>query len=311
MAANVISMFSVKETPWHGMGKVIQEAPTAAEAIISAGLDWKVLQAQDGAMIDGVFIPHTGFLQNYRSSDRFFFGTAVSVDYKVIQNNEAFDFLDNLVGEALKYETAGCLYNGRVWLLARLPSCQILDDDYDKFLLLTHTHDGMGSIRVAVVYVRVVCQNTLNLALRNARRSWSTRHKGDIGSKMADARETLKLSVSYHAAFVSEAENLAIQKISKTEFKVFIETLFPNKKDASKREIKNIEDQREKFRSIYEETPDLDNFRGTKWGVYQAVADFEGHKKPLRPTKTYQDIKLSTYASGNDFMDRAYEILKA
>ena len=112
MAANVESMFYVRTVPWHGIGTMVKEAPASEEALRLAGLDWEVLQEE-------VFTPIgekiTGYKANVRSTDRKVLGV-VSERYKIIQNTEAFAFTDALLGNGVRYETAGSLQEGRkVW----------------------------------------------------------------------------------------------------------------------------------------------------------------------------------------------------
>ena len=118
MAANVETMFYVREKPWHGLGTKVMEAPKSKEALKIAGLDWKVVQ-------EPVFTETKekieGYRVNVRDTDRKVLGV-VTDRYKVIQNEEAFAFTDALLGEGVRYETAGSLQGGKkVWLLAHLP----------------------------------------------------------------------------------------------------------------------------------------------------------------------------------------------
>ena len=118
MSANVETMFYTREKPWHGLGTKVMEAPTSEDALILAGLNWNVVQ-QPICTNFGEMIP--GYKANIRDSDGKVLGV-VGERYQVLQNREAFAFTDELLGEGVKYETAGALKEGRqVWLLARLP----------------------------------------------------------------------------------------------------------------------------------------------------------------------------------------------
>ena len=125
MAANVETMFSVREKPWHGLGVVVEEAPSSEEALRLAGLDWRVVQKSlytNSRLVDG-------YKANVRESDNTVLGV-VTDRYKVVQNTEAFAFTDNLLGEGVKYETAGSLQGGKkVWILARLPREYIMSGE--------------------------------------------------------------------------------------------------------------------------------------------------------------------------------------
>ena len=104
MPANVESMFSVREKPWHGLGTIVAEAPDSSAALELAGLDWTVTQKDIATADGGKIIP--GFKANVRESDDKVLGI-VTDRYKVVQNSEAFAFTDALLGEGVRYETAG------------------------------------------------------------------------------------------------------------------------------------------------------------------------------------------------------------
>ena len=109
MPANVETMFSVRETPWHGLGRIIMDAPASREALELAGLDWQVdsrnIYSGTGAMIPG-------YRANVRSTDDAVLGV-VSDRYRIVQNEDAFQFTDDLLGEGVTYETAGSLQGGK------------------------------------------------------------------------------------------------------------------------------------------------------------------------------------------------------
>ena len=195
MAANIETMFYTRTAPWHGLGTKVDEALTSKDALIYAGLDWQVLQepvyTSAGELV-------SGYKVNVRDTDRNILGI-VSDRYKIVQNEEAFSFTDALLGEGVKYETAGSIANGKiVWMLARMPQRYIISGDaIEPYLVFSNTHDGSGAIRVAMTPIRVVCQNTLNLALRGAQRSWSARHTSNVLNRLDEARETLQLADKY------------------------------------------------------------------------------------------------------------------
>ena len=194
MAAAVETMFYVRELPWHGLGKRLEEAPTSKEAIIQAGLDWEVDQRPIYDAF-GKEIPR--YRANTRSTDNSILGI-VTDKYQVVQNAEAFEFTDSLIDEGVTYETAGSLRDGKtIWLLAKMPQQKILDDEFDPYVCFTNTHDGTGSIKAFMTPIRVVCYNTLNLAISQAKRAWSTKHMGDMKSKLEEARETLGFANDY------------------------------------------------------------------------------------------------------------------
>ena len=147
MSANVETMMYTREKPWHGLGTKVMEAPTSADAIQLAGLDWIV---EPKPVYDGEGTPILGWVANTRSSDGKVLGL-VTTRYKVVQNADAFSFTDHLIGGDVRYETAGSLREGKqVWLLAKMPAAKVAGDEVEPYLCFTNTHDGTGAVRVCM-----------------------------------------------------------------------------------------------------------------------------------------------------------------
>ena len=185
---------------------VVWEAPTSRDAIELAGLNWSV---NSNPIYDVFGNEIKGFKANTRSSDNSVLGV-VTDKYKIVQNIDAFDFTDNLIGEEMYYETAGSLRKGKtIWLLGKMPERYICEDKFDPYIVFTNTHDGTGAVKIAMTPIRVVCNNTLNMALSSAKRSWSTKHMGNMEAKLSEARHTLELANDYLNNLAIEADKLA------------------------------------------------------------------------------------------------------
>lgn len=308
MPADVESMFYVRETPWHGLGTKVMEAPSSADALRLAGLDWKVVQ-ESVYTANGERVP--GFYANIRDKDRRTLGV-VSDRYKVVQNEEAFAFTDALLGEGVRYETAGSLQNGRkVWILARLPHSYIISgEQVDPYLVFSNTHDGTGSIRAAVTPVRIVCCNTLNLALDTAKRSWAYVHTGDIRGKITDARETLSLAGAYMEALGKKFDELQKKRLTDSQIKDLIEVLLPLEEEDSKK-ARNVMRNREDLRARYYDAPDLKGVGKNAYRFINAVSDFATHAKPIRRTANYQENLFARTIEGHPMIDKAYQMVNA
>lgn len=300
------SGFFTREPAWHGLGTVVETAPTSADALKLAGLDWRVDQSD--VMVNGIAVP--GYKANIRNSDNSVLGI-VSDKYKIVQNTEAFDFTDSLIGEGVEYETAGSLRNGKTtWLLARLPREKVLGDDFAPYLCFTNSHDGSGAVRVCMTNTRVVCWNTLNLALNSASRMWSTRHVGNLDEKRLEAQMTLRLAAKYMNEFNKEAEELAKQKISRTQLDAILDEMFPVSQDDSDCRKQNVQEIKDAFYACYI-SPDLINFMNTKYGAINAMADLVDHKEPARLTKNYKENNFYRVINGHAWVDTMYNLLKA
>lgn len=309
MAANVERMFYVRETPWHGLGTKVMEAPASEEALKIAGLDWKVIQepiyTTEKELIEG-------FKVNVRDTDRRVLGV-VSDRYKIVQNQEAFSFTDELLGEGVRYETAGSLQNGRkVWLLARMPHEYIISGErITPYLVFFNSHDGSGAIKAALTPIRVVCQNTLNLALSTAKRSWSMIHTGNIQGKIQEARDTLFLAEKYMDSLGKEFESLRKKKLSDRQVQEYIEILLPIEDGSTPQQIRNMKRLREDLEMRYYDAPDLKDLGNNGYRFVNAVSDFATHGNPLRRTANYQENLFARTVEGNPFIDKAYQMAAA
>ncbi len=306
MSHEVETMFSVRETPWHGLGTIVQDAPNSAEAIKLAGLDWYVASRPVYTeMGNGEKMLIEGQKANVRSTDNKVLGM-VSDRYKIVQNSDAFDFTDALVGEGCKYETAGSLFGGKkIWLLASLPEQKIIDDAVIPYVCFTNAHDGFGSIQAIMTPTRVVCNNTLNLALSGAKRRWSTKHVGDLSSKLAEARHTLELANDYMSCLSEEAERLANIKITDEKVQEILDELFPVNPEDTDRKKRNVAELKDRF-MVCMFAPDILKFKGTAWQVVNAASDFATHVTPKRAVGSYQESNFNRVLDGHVILDTVY-----
>ena len=310
MAANVESMFYTRKKPWHGLGVQVQEAPESKDALRLAGLDWKVYQRE---VYTDSGIKIEGYRANVRNTDNKVLGV-VTERYKIVQNEEAFSFTDALLGKGVRYETAGSLQEGKkVWLLARLPKEYIISgEQISPYLVFSNSHDGSAAVRVAVTPIRVVCNNTLNLALNTAKRSWAMVHTGNIKGKIHEAQETLFMAENYMSKLGKEFEELKRQKLSERQVKEYIELLLPLEKTSSLVTAKNVKKLRDDLRARYYDAPDLQDVGGNNaYRFINAVSDFATHNEPLRRTANYKENLFMRTMDGNPMIDRAYQIVKA
>ena len=299
MAALVETMFSVRETPWHGLGKVISEAPNSADALRIAELDWNVeshdvLDGVSGEVVDG-------YKANVRDKDGKILGI-VSDRYKIVQNTEAFSFTDNLIGGDVRYETAGSLRDGKtVWMLAKIKDTKIAGDDVESYVCFANTHDGTGAMKVCLTPIRVVCNNTLNLALSTAKRSYSIVHKGDINGKIEEAREVLELNDIYLHNLAESAEMYANVKVDNDALNKLLNKLYPKEED-NKLVNERMEKSKNEFLVAYN-MPDIKQFYGSAWGVINAAADIADHAEPLRHSKNFDENRWGKIMDGHSLVD--------
>jgi len=297
-----------RNLPWNQLGTDVTTATTADEALAMSGLDWDVVSNpvynSSGNVIDGYFA-------NTRSSDGEVLGI-VGRRYQIVQNVDAFDFTNSLTQRGVTFEKAGVFHHGRaVWLLAKLPSTDILGDKFDPYVVFINSHDGTGAIKVAMTPIRIACSNALNFALKNASRSWSTRHMGNITQKLEEAKHTLGLANNYMIGLANDADRLAQTTFTTDQFERVFDRVFPiDQNKDSERKIRNIVDIKEGMFKALEAT-DLRNFRGTAWGALNAVTDYIDHAAPGRLTQNFEESRWNKIANGHGIVDAFYSEIAA
>jgi phage/plasmid-like protein (TIGR03299 family) len=310
MAHQIETMFYVRQTPWHGLGIEVTEALSSEEALTISGLDWLVEQRSIFTET-GHLIPN--YKANIRNTDNSILGV-VSDRYQIVQNNEAFQFTDNLLGSGVRYETAGSLQGGRrVWLLAKLPEKYIINgENIEPYLVFSNSHDGSQAITVAMTPIRIVCMNTLNLALKQAKRSWSNKHIGNIQGKLHEAQETLQLAQGYMAELGKEID--VLNRIRLTDNKVIEliqNRLVPYPDNVTAIQKKNINQIREDIITRYYEAPDLQVLPKNGYRFINAISDHATHSTPIRQTSAYNENLFIRTMDGLSLLDKAHTLIKA
>jgi phage/plasmid-like protein (TIGR03299 family) len=309
------AMFSVRETPWHKLGVIVDQALTAKEALVAAGLNYEV---KTGPIFtpDMREIPTNIGQRVYRSDNDKDLGV-VGARYTVIQNEDAFNILDYIIGnDDAKFETAGALGNGEVvWMNAKLQGDDITvaGDRIDPYFLLKNTHDGSGSLKLLLTPIRVVCQNTLNMAIGNPKqkdnsRRFTIKHTRNYDERVKLAKVALGFTQTYFKEFVSTAKALAAQKFTEKQFSELMDQLYPLPEKAG-RGLTIAERERNKMWAAFN-ADDLNNIRNTKWGAYNAIADYADHGRESRGDNAEANAFIRTFEQ-TLMKDKAFELLTA
>ena len=283
MPANVETMVSARgKVAWHGIGNVVEGILTASEALELSGLDWTVSKRPAGYIAeDGTWVGVPGQFALVRDTDGQFYGNATD-EYNIYQNFECFEFLDSLVdsGDA-KYDTAGSLAKGRRVFMTALVgegfTVRDADDKIETYLLVTTSHDAKQSLVVAVVTVRVVCQNTLTLGLNTAKTKWTLRHKNTLAGKIEDARNSLGIAMAHQDAMQDEIDRMLDIEVTKDEFKNILVASLPDQARKTERSLDEI-------MATWASEPTVVNYEGatTAYGAYNALTFWADHAKESR-----------------------------
>ena len=229
------SFFSVKERAWHNLGQIVQDYPTSAEALKFAGLDFDVVKSPNiHRLPDGNEVVSNNSFFTFRSDNGAIPGDKLGADYQVIQNRDAFNFFDEIVGgDGILYETAGALGQGeRIFITAKLPDyIKVGNNDLiEKYLFLTTSHDGFGSITAAFTPIRIVCNNTLNAAMKNHSNSIKIRHTANAQDRLKLAHKVLGISNNLSTQLEEVFNRWAKVRITDAEVKKLVQiAMVPNK----------------------------------------------------------------------------------
>ena len=230
--------------------------------------------------------------------------------YKVVQNEQLFEFGDNLLDGGASWESAGSIKGGRVVFGSLVvPKEFTLDpngaNDKTTTYLLVHTsHDGSVSLQASITPVRVVCQNTLNLALGAVKQSFKLRHTQSIDGKLQVAREALGLTFQYMDLFEQEAKALFETSVNDKMFNDIITAIYPKPEKDNKKAIKRWENNISLINDIYTDSPTNANVKGTAWGVFNALTEKLDYFGQVRKSANTSETKYAN-ASGFDAMRNA------
>jgi phage/plasmid-like protein (TIGR03299 family) len=227
--------------------------------------------------------------------------------------------MDELVGEQLAmFETAGALKGGRrVWMLARVPKEYRVgkDDLVRPYVLLTNAHDGTMALRMIPTTIRVVCQNTPNLALRQAGSEGVViYHHESLQARVQEAREKLGLLTKRFDRFGEEIQALVRRQLSSTELADYFDGLLPDQSEKGKQKVRDAW-----LTNWYGELNNLAGIRGSAWAAFNAVSEWADHQRGVRGGSDLEraDNRLNSIWFGSSHrlkqqaFDRALELVTA
>ncbi|MGK6353150.1 DUF932 domain-containing protein [Parapedobacter sp. DT-150] len=307
------SFFSVKEKAWHGLGQIVEEYPTSAEAIKYAGLDYTVEkrylftygddtcpETEDNDCVMEWRIDVPDHFATVRADTDEVLGV-VGRDYEIVQNTDAFAFFDNLVGGngGIKYETAGALGKGeRVFITAKLPDMLRVgrDDLIEQYLLLTTSHDGYGCITAAFTPIRVVCNNTLNAALRSTTKCVKIRHTANAKDRLNEAHKLLgithRLADDLEEVFnqwsrvrISDPDVKKLIQIAMAPNPETMEALRTGNDDALSTQYRNMVDNAFEY-AMASPTQQGESAKGTLYGAFNGVTGYFQNVRGYRDDET-------------------------
>lgn len=283
MSHEVETMAYFGEVPWHGLGTPLADEDLYdwEKASVKAGLDWEaervpLVTADTGDKVSSYAIR--------RTSDGKILG-AVGKKYTILQNKDAFAFFQPwLSAREASLETAGSLREGsRIWVLAKLARDPIVvapGDEVLKYLLLSHSHDGSLAVRVGFVPRRVVCQNTLSMAIRSdASKLIRVKHTKEVHENLANIRETMNIVNAEFEAAAEQYKLLARKSINGADLEKYVRLVFKVKVDAEP--STRMKGLMEEVAGLFEagRGNNLPSIKGSLWAGYNAVAEWLSYNR--------------------------------
>jgi phage/plasmid-like protein (TIGR03299 family) len=233
----------------------------------------------------------------------------VGKDYTPLQNRDAFRFFDPIVGQdAAVYHTAGALGQGeRVWILAKLPGhIRVAKDDIsEKYLLLSNSHDGKSSVQIKFTPVRVVCQNTLTLALGDGQ-AYRVIHHADIRSKLESAHQMLGLINDRFDEMEETFQAMSRVKMDTNRLSDYLATVYPEVKEAEKMELVKRDRSWSEFFFDQGRGNRLPGVAGSLWAAFNGVTEWQDHRKSRQNEN--QRLVSTWYGSSYQTKARAYSV---
>ena len=283
------SMFYTGETPWHGLGIKLDRPATAKEAMAAAKLDWEVtklpLYVHGSAEPTKVYNKYGVVRKDLCDDKDCRVLGVVGSQYTPLQNKEAFEFFDPIVRkDAAVYHTAGVLGQGqRVWILAKLPSdIRVIGDDIvNKFLLLSNSHDGNSAVQVKFTPIRVVCSNTLTMALSQGPMI-RIAHTKDMKERLRQAERLLGIVHDYYNDIEKDFTAMTRVRMNNERLGGYLKLVFPEPKDPdNQKAFRRIQDNRLLAEHFFDQGKgtEIKGVRGTLWAAYNGVTELIDHRR--------------------------------
>lgn len=312
-----------REDAWHRLGQRVPGAVNWEQAIELAGLNWNVVKQQNFAMIPGGRkLVATDSYTVFRDSDNAQLGT-VGIDYAVMQNADCFRFVDTLLeaNGGSHYDSAGALGNGaRIWCAVRVPGADFNvagpKDAHETYLIFTTSHDGSKSHTAMLSSVRVVCQNTLQAALRESEAMFRVRHTANAQNRLIEVKSLMSGVVQNAQTLKEKLERLAHRRMTKETLVEVINRLFP---------VKNADAKQTKRENTLIQVLDLyasnDNnaipeIAGTGYNLLNAMTEWTDHHKNARITQGRKGMTVdaaraenAVSGTGENFKNQALAVI--
>jgi phage/plasmid-like protein (TIGR03299 family) len=298
------NMISVKERPWHGLGVILEDVPNIQEAKEKSGLIWTAsIKPSYFEASPGEFVRVPGQNAVVRDDVPVVIG-AVGDRYEIYQNDEMWRFIEAFQTETnCKIETAGSLRNGAIaWVLAKNGTVEyVTGDPVEEFFLFRNSFDGSSPIMTAFTNIRVVCSNTIALAIRNARNIFKVRHTASAESQLEEVHKALGIRENFKVKLDEAMDHLVTVPFGAKKTEQFLaDVIFPipqqivqqggkvvDIKEASKKALTTRTNKINAVLNLIETGAgaDIAGVKGTAYGLFQALTEWSDHERSIKVTQ--------------------------
>lgn len=312
---------SAREDAWHKLGTVLPSAFTAEEALTVGHLaNWNVRKQP--------LFTHLDDGTSLRVPDRFsvvrdnpfvegqvdVLGPCVSGLYQVVQNEEMTGMLDALVEQAeASYETAGSIDGGkRVFVTMKLPGHLKIGgvDQVDMYLAAMTSHDGSTATTLMVTPVRIVCQNTMNLAYQQRKSEFRIRHTTNASKRVVQqAREALDFTYDYLDGFQEEANQLINTTMTQMQFEEIVTKAFGAPEGAPSSTRTRAENRIDQMVQLFADSYTHEGVRDTAWAGLNALTEWSDHFSPVRGSADPEYSRAVRAVTDTNFKNKARQLI--
>lgn len=301
------SAWDERTLPWEGVGVDLSHTLDTDKVWDLSGLNYgfEVVDLFDPY---GNKIPLIGIL---RDDNHYFLGSGTK-RFVPIGNERTRELCDILFKMGFRYENAGCFDGGKVtYVSMKWKDALVAGENFNYYVVIVNSFDQTKPFGVYLTSVRVSCKNTLNLAIKKAKRFWKLRHTANAHIRLEEVKEGLNLLGNYIRAFETEVNRMKLLTCDKDKVKSFIDMLFPITEDMKPRAISSTERQKAELLYRWEYAPDLDGLEKSGARFLYAITDYVDHSEPLRRTSTWKEKRFANNMDGNDLLNKAYDMVNS
>ena len=292
-------IFDVRDYGWENISVPVN-GNNVRSSLTQGRIDWTVINKP--VFVDNMPVP--GRFANVRSDlpPGQNVLEIVGSKYQIIQNIDGLHFVQGIIDNGMvELANAGTFDEGRsVFLLAKTQGLTIGGEKIAPYVVFSNSHDGSGKVKAALTTIRVICKNTLSLALKTAPRVWAVTHTKSAIDHMKAAMDSMNFIGTYLTEYPAQVERLMETQISDKQLAEITNRLYPipvaTKSNTTA--VRNATAERDIFERVYNDTPDLRAWHGTAWGVLGAVTDMASHREPLRTTTTFEQKRFARNVIG-------------